>query len=187
LAEASLLPDSYRKQPANIMVAMELAEALQIPLIQAINGVSVIKGKPTMSAELMRALVLRAGHRFKVETATDEGCRVLVARREWPDDVSEFVFTMKDAQRAGLASGDQYKKHPKAMLLARATSQACRAVFPDVIAGVSYTPDELDAPSAGRLQVPRVPVDGPFDGPIRVSAEIVDEHTGEVRQDELGE
>ena len=158
LAEASLLPDAYRKQPANILVAMEMADSLGISLTQAINGISVIKGKPSMSAEMMRALVMRAGHRIKIDASTDKGCRILAARKEWPDDVQEFTFTMEDAQRAGLAGSDTYKRHPKAMLLARATSMACRAVFPDVIAGVSYTPDEIAAPTwQAQATMPDVP------------------------------
>lgn len=144
LAEASLLPESYRKQPANVLVAIETADALGISAMQALQGITVIKGKMTMSAELMRALVLRAGHQLRVDVLTETECRMVAARREWPDDVQAFTFTMSDAQRAGLATSDTYKRHPKAMLLARATSLACRAVFPDVIAGVSYAPDEVE-------------------------------------------
>ena len=143
MADSSLLPESYRKQPANLLWAMELADALDVSLAQAITGITVIQGKPTMSAEMMRALVLRAGHRFTVTDMTDQSVTVTVARREWPDDVQQFTFSMADAQHAGLAKSATYQKHPKAMLLARATSMACRAVFPDVVSGMGYTPDEI--------------------------------------------
>lgn len=144
LAEASLLPESYRKQPANVLVAIETADALGISPMQALQGITVIKGKMTMSSELMRALVLRAGHQLRVDVLTENECRMVAARKEWPDDVQAFTFTMQDAQRAGLTGSQTYKQHPKAMLLARCTSLACRAVFPDVIAGVSYAPEELE-------------------------------------------
>ena len=143
MAGSSLLPESYRKQPANLLWAMELAEALDVSLAQAITGITVIQGKPTMSAEMMRALVLRAGHRFRVSEMSETSVTVDVARKEWPDDVQRFTFSMADAQHAGLAGSGTYKKHPKAMLLARATSMACRAVFPDVVSGMGYTPDEI--------------------------------------------
>ena len=143
MAASSLLPESYRKQPANLLWAMEMADALDVSLAQAITGISVIQGKPTMSAEMMRALVLRAGHRFTVTDMSDQAVIVTVARKEWPDDVQQFTFSMADAQHAGLAKSATYQKHPKAMLLARATSMACRAVFPDVVSGMGYTPDEI--------------------------------------------
>ena len=143
LADSSILPESYRRQPSNLLWAMELAEALDVSLAQAITGITVIQGKPTMSAEMMRALVLRAGHRFRVSEMSETSVTVDVARKEWPEDVQQFTFSMTDAQHAGLAGSGTYKKHPKAMLLARATSMACRAVFPDVVSGMGYTPDEI--------------------------------------------
>lgn len=151
MAASSLLPESYRKQPANLLWAMELADALDVSLAQAITGISVIQGKPTMSAEMMRALVLRAGHRFTVTDMTDQAVTVTVARKEWPDDVQQFTFSMADAQHAGLAGSATYKKHPKAMLLARATSMACRAVFPDVVSGMGYTAEEIGHDDAPRV------------------------------------
>ena len=84
MAASSLLPESYRKQPANLLWAMEMADALDVSLAQAITGISVIQGKPTMSAEMMRALVLRAGHRFTVTDMSDQAVTVTVARKGGP-------------------------------------------------------------------------------------------------------
>lgn len=158
LADSSILPESYRQKPSNLLWAMELADALDVSLAQAITGITVIQGKPTMSAEMMRALVLRAGHRFTVTEMTDKAVTVTVARKEWPDDVQQFTFSMADAQHAGLAKSATYQKHPKAMLLARATSMACRAVFPDVVSGMGYTPDEIghDTPPARTVDTSRL-------------------------------
>jgi hypothetical protein len=158
LAAASLLPDHYRGNPANVLLALEYGRSLGIEPITALNAIAVVKGKPTMSAELMRALVFRAGHRFRIVSSTPDACEIAVARHEHPADVSTFAYTIDDAKRAGLTTSDRYQKHPRAMLLARATSAACRAVFPDVIAGISYTPDELDDLPAAATVVERAPV-----------------------------
>ena len=42
MAEASLLPEAYRRQPANVLVAMQAGEALGITAFQAIQGIDVI-------------------------------------------------------------------------------------------------------------------------------------------------
>lgn len=193
LAASDLLPQAYRGKPANVLVALALGEALGISPTTALYGINVIQGKPTLSAETMRAIVLAHGHRFDVAAFTETEARVEVARAERPGDVSTFTFTVEDAKRAGLVGGN-YEKFPKAMLLARVTSAACRAVFPDVLAGVSYTPDELDVPrvndtgspldrAAGLIvdlepdAEPRVGVDYTPEGAIdgTVDAELVDD------------
>lgn len=140
LAASSMLP-KHLQNPPNLLWMMEVAESLDLTLAQAVNGVVVINQVPSLKAETMRALVLRSGHRFRVDAQTGDECTVSVARREYPDDVQTFSYTTADAQRAGLG-GANWQKHPKAMLLARATSAACRAVFPDVIQGF-YSPEEV--------------------------------------------
>ena len=181
LAQASLMPPSYTKQPANVLVAMEMADTLGISLMQAVQGITVINGKMSMSAEMMRALVLRAGHRFRVEVNTDQETTVLVARREWPDDEQRFTFTMDDAARAGLSGSPTWKKYPKALLLARVTSMACRAVFPDVVQGIGYVPEELEpmeAPATPRNAPPAVPTTVTV--ATETGPEPVDVATGEI-------
>jgi hypothetical protein len=145
MAGASLLPEAYRKAPANVLIAMQAAESLGITPFQAIQGIDVIKGKMSLSAEMMRALILRDGHTLRVDVLTENGCRLLVARREHPDEVQQFDYTIEDAKRAGL-SGGNWAAHPKAMLLARCTTMAARAVFPDVIGGMAATEDAHDEP-----------------------------------------
>ena len=191
LADSSILPESYRQKPSNLLWAMELADALDVSLAQAITGITVIQGKPTMSAEMMRALVLRAGHRFTVTEMTDKAVTVTVARKEWPDDVQQFTFSMADAQHAGLAKSATYQKHPKAMLLARATSMACRAVFPDVVSGMGYVPEELghdDAPKrvdTARLTPPKPTVQHVETAAETAESEPVDTETGEILDAEV--
>ena len=61
LAQASLLPKQYQRNPGNVLLAVELGESLGIPPIQAINTVHVIEGKPSASSGLISALVRPAG------------------------------------------------------------------------------------------------------------------------------
>lgn len=157
LAKSGLLPKSYYNAPQNLLLAIEMAEALGVHHMTAINGVHVVEGKPTLSAELMRALILRAGHRFDVEAFSSERVTVAVARRERPDAIQRFTYTIEDARRAKVTGKAVWQQHPGPMLLARASSTAARAVFPDVIAGMGFTPEELGAP-VDHLGVPVVEV-----------------------------
>ena len=183
LAASDLVGPHLRNKPANVYLILQYADALGIHPAHALSSIQVINGKPTLSAELMRALVQRAGHRFHISSSTDQEAAVIVARKEYPQDETVFTFTWKDAQTAGLAASDTYKKHPKAMLLARVTTQACRAVFADLLAGVSYDPEEL-APALAETRITRhTDSDPAWNTPEPVDAEVVDIRTGEMLAD----
>ena len=146
LAQSNLLPSAYQKQPANILVAIEYGEALGLAPMVAIQQISVIQGKPTMSAQLMGALVRQAGHRLRV--SVDESSKAVIAeltRSDDPDFTFRSVWDMGRAQAAGLTSkGGSWKTYPLAMLKARAITEVCRDGCPEVLAGVAYTPEELE-------------------------------------------
>jgi RecT family protein len=65
LATAGTLPPAYKNSPGDLLLAMSYADALGIPLINAITEVKPIDGKPSASATLIRALVIKAGHKVR--------------------------------------------------------------------------------------------------------------------------
>ena len=107
----------------------------------ALSGIYVANGRTSLYAEQMRALVLAAGHRLDVIERGTEVCRVTAQRAGRP--AQEFTYTIEDARRAGYIKSqqhpkgnDKYNTDPAAMLTARATSIACKVLFPDVIRGM---------------------------------------------------
>ena len=142
ICDTEAVPKAYRGRSDAIVAIFLQGYELGLGPMQSLRSIVMIQGTPTLKAETMRALVQRAGHDIDLE-ATDEACTVKVHRRGWaPERWSTFTFTRADAERANLV-GDNWRKYPRAMLMARATSEACRAVFADVLGGVSYTPDEI--------------------------------------------
>jgi hypothetical protein len=145
LASASLLPAAYKKQPANVLLAMEMGDAMGIPPIQAINEIHVIEGKPSASANLIGAMVRRAGHKLRVQ-GDDQSATAQIIRADDPDFTFEVTWTLERAKNAGLLSGkNNWAKYPAAMLKARAITEVARAATPDALYGVIYTPEELGA------------------------------------------
>ena len=107
LADSNLLPAQYRKNPANVLLAQELGDALGIPAIQAINSIHVIEGKPSAGADLMASIVRRAGHRIRSEINPEgTAARCTIIRTDDPDPFVE-TFTLGDAVKAGLCQIDQ--------------------------------------------------------------------------------
>ena len=144
LAESGLLPDSYRKQPANILWAAEYGEMLGLSTMAAITGVHVIKGKPTASAGLISALVRRAGHKLRVRgDAQSATCQII--RADDPGYTFEVTFTIDDAKTAELLGKDNWKHFGPSMLKARAITQCARDACEEALFGLHYTPEELGA------------------------------------------
>lgn len=142
LSGASLLPDSYRGKPANLLLALEYGGALGIAPMVAVQEIHIIKGKPTLSALLQAALVRRAGHKLRVTgDHTSATCQII--RSDDPDFTFETTWTLDRAKAAGLLTNDSWRKYPDNMLKARAISECVRNACPDVIAGFGYTPEEM--------------------------------------------
>lgn len=141
IANTPFVPTAFRGKPESVFAAVLYGEELGLGPMQSLNSIHVIEGKPSMAPELMRALVFKAGHRIDVKVCMNDEV-ILYGRRADSGSEATVKWTMKDAQNAGLAGRGAWKTYPRAMLLARATSELCRMLFADVVAGLSYTPEE---------------------------------------------
>lgn len=144
LAASNLLPEQYRKQPANLIWAIQYAQALGVHPMTAITGIAVINGRPTASAQLIGGLVRRAGHKLRVETS-DTRAVAIVIRADDPDFEFRAEWTIERARKAGLGDRGPWRQYPAAMLAARAITEVARMAAPESLFGIIYTAEELGA------------------------------------------
>lgn len=149
---ANMLPEAYRGKPADILLAVGLGQSMGLSPAESLYRISVIKGKPTASAELIAANVRKAGHKLRVVT---EGTSVkaTIVRADDPDFEHTVVRDMQWASRMGLDKNDNYRKQPETMLQWRAITAVARLACPEALYGVQYSPDEMgDFPSQPHQQ-----------------------------------
>ncbi|NUU23329.1 MAG: hypothetical protein HOV68_17730 [Streptomycetaceae bacterium] len=158
LAESGMLPQQYRRQPANLLYALEYADSLGLHPMAAITGIHVIEGRPSASASLISALVRRAGHKLRVK-GNDTTATAQIVRADDPEYVFECTWTLERAAQAGLCKLENgrprarskkgeplpWERFPAAMLKARAITEVAREACEEALAGVHYTPEELGA------------------------------------------
>jgi hypothetical protein len=163
---------------ARAMVKIELGESMGFSAAEAMTGIDIIKGRVAVGAALRGARMQRAGFSWPQMLVTDKGCWIPLCFRGEPmlcpkvDENGGIVtdssgnpvmtqvvvsYTLKDAQAAGLAAKDNYKKMPSDMYYARAITRAQRRYGPGVL-GV----DVLDTYEAREVS----------DAPRRESASI---------------
>jgi hypothetical protein len=181
ISNTPFVPTALRGKNEAVLACVLYGAELGLGPMQSLNSIHVIEGRTAMSPELMRAMVARHGHRIDVVENSATACEVKGMRSD-TGSTATVRWTMEDAKLAGLAGKNNWKTYPRAMLLARATSELCRIVFPDVIAGLSYTPEEVSS-IAGVEYVEQIveqpvvsiqPVEETLDDEI-IEAEIVED------------
>jgi hypothetical protein len=170
LAASGFFADS--RSAAQAAVKVMAGAELGFPPIASMTGVYIVKGRVTLSANLIAAAIKRSDkYDYRVKTHSAEACVIEFIEGNRTIGVSEF--TMDDAKSAGLAGSDTYKKHPRNMLFARAISNGAKWYCPDVFGGPIYTPDELGEevdPETGEIQNYTPP---PAAEPEPVEAQVV--------------
>ena len=160
VAQSSLIPAEYRGKPADIVWAMDIGDALGVPYTQVMQSMVVARGKMTMSADLMGAVVRRAGHKLRLREDGDSVTADLI-RADDPDYKFTVTWDKGKAQAAGLwGSRGPWQQYPRQMLRARAITEVCRQGASDALAGTVYTPEELEPAAAQNApQKPAAPAE----------------------------
>jgi hypothetical protein len=147
IAETEFVPKSLRGKPAAVAAAILSGRELGLPPMTAMQLTYVVDGRPGVSAEGMRSLVFAAGHDIEFTESTGAICTVR-GRRRFREGWTEVTWTIDMARSAGLDRNPAWRAFPRAMLQARATTELCRMVFPDVIHGFRSL-EELEDMAAG--------------------------------------
>lgn len=156
VAATEFVPKELRNRPEAVVAALLSGAERGLGPMESLRSISVIEGRPSLSAEAKRALVLAAGHEIAIVESTATRCTVL-GRRAGDDKTTSFTWTIDRARRANLVNKDNWRKYPESMLLARASSELCNAVFPDITAGLATTEEVADELAAERATARRSP------------------------------
>lgn len=191
LANAGLLPEAYRRQPANVLLAMQYGSALQIPTMSAIIGVHIIEGRQVPSAHLVGGLVRRAGHILRV-TASGSGktarAVATINRRDDPSFTFRAEWDYQRAEDAGLTEPTRngkpsnWVKHPVAMAKRRAIYEVTQDACPEVLLGIDLS-DMGEALDDLPVEEEQDASPHAADESDVVDAEIVEPHTKPVNLD----
>jgi hypothetical protein len=162
LVSTGFLP-AHLRTGAQVAAVILTGRELGMEPMRAVRSLSLVKGKVVESADSQLARFKADGGRAQFKVLTESEA-VLWLRHPNGDEHTES-FTLADAKNAGLASNENYRKFPKAMLRSRAITAGLKSVGWEGAVG-NYDPDEL-APA---------PVDSP------VNAEYVRVETVEPAQ-----
>ena len=153
ISESSVIPEDYRGRPQNCLIALEMAQRTDIPVLAVMQNLYIIKGKPTWSSQFLIAAVNRSGRfsplrfRFQGEEGSDSwGCRAVATDLEDGEELVGTLITIGMAKEEGWygKAGSKWKTMPEQMLRYRAAAFWARAYSPELAVGLHTTEEIQD-------------------------------------------
>lgn len=146
ISKSSLCPKDYKDKPADILICMQMGQELGVPILQALQGIAVINGRPAVWGDLMLALCRRAtAFEYCDETydADTQTATCKTKRKNEPPIIR--TFSRIDAETAKLwGKQGSWTTNPLRMLQMRARAFALRDGFADVLKGLSSAEEAFD-------------------------------------------
>lgn len=139
--------------PEDALMRILTGRSLGLSTMQALRGVYVVKGRPSLDASLMQALCMKSAvcEYFECVSTDETQATYRTKRRGRPERT--YTFTIQDADRQGLVDrgkdddaklANNYGKIPREMLRARCKSTLARLEYPDLMFGM-YSREELES------------------------------------------
>lgn len=129
-------------------VVLATGHELGLSPMQSLRGIHVIEGRPSPSADMVAAIVIKSGlaEYFREVSTTDTESTWETKRKGNGETRRTYTYTIKDAEAAGLVKpNSNWFKYRRRMLAARAKAFLGRDVYPDLLLGL-ITAEEMQGP-----------------------------------------
>jgi hypothetical protein len=151
LAESTIVPAIYQKNPSNCLIAIEMAQRMGVSAMMVMQNLYPIQGRPSWSSQFLIARINNS-HKFDMELQYEE------TKDKDGKPFSCTAWTTKDGRRVdGMTvdmqmakdegwiakNGSKWKTMPQLMLRYRAASFFSRLNCPEVAMGL-YTKEEAE-------------------------------------------
>ena len=151
LAESTIVPQPYQKNPSNCLIAIEQAQRMNISPLMVMQNRFPIQGRPSWSSKFLIASI-NASKKFDMELQYDE------TKDKDGKPYSCVAWTMKNGRRVeGMEvnmqmakdegwlgkNGSKWKTMPQLMLRYRAASFFSSLNCPELTMGI-YTKEEIE-------------------------------------------
>ena len=148
LADSTIVPQTYQKNPSNCLIAIEQAQRMHISPLMVMQNLYPIQGRPSWSSKFLIASI-NASRMFDMELQYDE------VKDKDGKPYSCVAWTMKNGRRVEVnmqmakdegwlgKNGSKWKTMPQLMLRYRAASFFSSLNCPELTMGI-YTKEEIE-------------------------------------------
>lgn len=170
LAKSDLVPDVYHDKPENVLLAMDMASRTGFSLMQVMQNLYIVRGKPSWSGSFCMNAIKACGKYDKVryvfvgEPGTREyGCCVQAYDKATGQTVNGTLVTWEMVKAEGWDKkpGSKWLTMPEQMFRYRAAAFFARTECPEVLQGVrdEYEQQDIYGYESEQKQKTRVVLD----------------------------
>lgn len=151
MSDSDIIPDTFKKKPANVLIALNMANRLQADPLMVMQNLYIVYGNPGWSSKFLIACFNTCGRFssikyefFGTPGKDDYGCRAYATELATGEKVMSIDVTMGMARAEGWATkkGSKWQTMPQLMLQYRAATFLIRTCAPEISMGLP-TADEL--------------------------------------------
>lgn len=151
LAEATIIPETFQGKPANVLIALNMAQRMGADPMMVMQNMYIVYGNPAWSSKFMIACFNTCGrfssikYEFFGQPGTmSYGCHAYATELRTGEKVVGADVTIELAKKEGWLEkkGSKWQTMPQLMLQYRAAAFLIRTVAPEISMGLKTT-DEL--------------------------------------------
>lgn len=152
LAASQIIPTQYQNNLPDCLIAQEMASRLGVGVLEVMQSLYVVHGRPAFSAAYMIARVNASNiltGRLRFEFNDDRtACTAVGTDAQTGETLVGTTITMDMANKEGWAkkNGSKWQTMPEQMLMYRAGAFWARAYAPDLVLGMQTVEEVTDSP-----------------------------------------
>lgn len=144
-AKSELIPKALQGKPNDVLIVLLMGRDFGWSAMQSVRLIDVIQGKPVINAAGKMGLCLASPlcEYFELVESTPEKATYETKRRG-ATKPRQFSYSIVDATTAGLTTKDNWRRMPREMLRARASSGLANIVYADLVGGLLTAEEARD-------------------------------------------
>lgn len=149
LASSDLVPaQTYKNKPENCLIAMDLANRMNLAPLLVMQNLYIVQGKPAWSGQFCIAAINNCGRYSPLEFVSEEDgstyAKATDLRTGKVCTGTPITWDMVKAEGWLTKPGSKWKTMPQQMFMYRAASFFARAFCPDVLFGLQTVEEVRD-------------------------------------------
>jgi len=163
LAASTLVPEAYRNNIPNVMVAMNMAQRVGADPMAVMQNLNIIHGRPSWSSAFAIGVLNQCGRFTELQfimsgTGEEAGCHIETTSTQTGAKIIGPRVTLKMAKAEGWEgkAGSKWKTMPELMLRYRAAAFFSRLYAADLLLGMQTVEEAQDISRQRGVALPEI-------------------------------